>query len=207
MLRLLLTCILCVPLFSKAQMILPDLRLPAFTSSDSGQVVQNLSSFIRDNQKVYLTWKLNDTIAPEFVSVERSSNGRPFEVVGILKVAAEKKLFEWTDDAPGRGRNFYRISYRLTEGPNYHSAASPVFISENPEYRFYPNPVDNVLIIRSDLPLDVLIADPSGKIRIGPVRVQGLQTVNVSSLERGLYLLRITNKVTNVLTQEKLMKN
>jgi hypothetical protein len=207
MLRLLLICILWCPVFGKAQMILPDLRMPAFTSSDSNHVVQNLNSFIRDNQKVFLTWKVNDSIVPEFFSIERSSNGRPFEVVGVLKVPADKKSFEWTDDAPGRGRNFYRISYRLTEGPNYHSAASPVFISEDPEYKFYPNPVDNVLIIRSDPPLDVLIVDPSGKIRIGPLRVQGLGTVNVSSLERGLYLLRITNKITNVLTQEKLMKN
>ena len=74
-------------------------------------------------------------------------------------------------------------------------------------FKFYPNPVDHVLIIRSDAPLDVMISDANGRLRISETRVQGLHTINVSSLEKGVYLLRIVNKLTNMLTQEKLMKN
>jgi hypothetical protein len=74
-------------------------------------------------------------------------------------------------------------------------------------FKFYPNPVDNILIIRSEDALDVQILDATGKPKISLNQIQGLQTINVSTLEKGIYLLRVTNKKTTLVTQEKLIKN
>lgn len=73
--------------------------------------------------------------------------------------------------------------------------------------KFYPNPVDQILIVRSDLPVDVQITDGNGRPRITEARVQGLHTMNVSSLEKGIYIIRFSDKLTNVIFQEKLIKN
>ena len=74
-------------------------------------------------------------------------------------------------------------------------------------FRFYPNPVDNILIVRSEGALDVQVLDAAGKVRVSQSRLQGIQTINVSTLEKGIYYLRINNRSTGVVTQEKLLKN
>jgi hypothetical protein len=57
------------------------------------------------------------------------------------------------------------------------------------------------------MPIDVQITDGTGKLRITQPKVQGLATINVSSLEKGIYLIRFSNKLTGVMYQEKLLKN
>jgi hypothetical protein len=52
-----------------------------------------------------------------------------------------------------------------------------------------------------------MITDANGRLRVSASRVQGLHTINVASLEKGVYLIRVINKLTNVMSQEKLMKN
>ena len=74
-------------------------------------------------------------------------------------------------------------------------------------FKFYPNPVDNILIIRSENILDVQIIDAGGKLRISQANVQGLQTINVSSLETGVYVLRLHNRSANTIVQDRLLKN
>jgi hypothetical protein len=81
------------------------------------------------------------------------------------------------------------------------------FISGSQVFRFYPNPVDNLLIIRTENPVEVSIVDAGGKSRLNQSVSAGLQTLNVASLEKGVYLIRIFNRQTNQLQQEKLIKN
>jgi hypothetical protein len=110
------------------------------------------------------------------------------------------------DESPFPGRNYYRIKTSVKGKPVY-SITLIVHIGGELPYKFYPNPTDNILIVRSDISLDVQIADASGAVRISQAKVQGLQTINVSSLEKGIYTIRFTNKVSNTVSIEKLFKN
>jgi hypothetical protein len=83
----------------------------------------------------------------------------------------------------------------------------PVTIAGYVAFKFYPNPVDHVLIVRTEAPLDLMITDANGRLRLSESHVQGLHTINVSSLEKGVYLIRFINKLTNIMSQEKLIKN
>ena len=173
---------------------------------DPNRVISELSSRITENSKIILSWLVPGSL-PDFFAIERSDNGKSFEVVSVLSNLAPQKVFQWTDDVPRKGKSFYRIRYAFKHGDSLYSRTIPVSLAGYVAFKFYPNPVDHVLIIRSDAPLDVMISDANGRMRISETRVQGLHTINVSSLEKGVYLLRIVNKLTNVLTQEKLMKN
>ena len=176
-------------------------------SVDSTGIISELSSVVKENNRVMLTWKVNDTTLPEFFTVERSMNGKDFDVVAVVRLSGLNKKFEYTDDSPLKGRSIYRVMCAWKEGAQFYSSPVAVQLIGDASFKFYPNPVDNILIIRSDAPLDIQISDATGKTRLVINRVQGLQTVNVSTLEKGIYLLRVTNKASNVISQDKLIKN
>jgi hypothetical protein len=194
-------------LASYAQPQVPDWSGPAdMVKEDPGRIITELSSKITESSKIILSWLVTDSL-PDFFAIERSDNGKSYEVVTVLTNLNPQNRFQWTDDVPKKGRSFYRIRYAYKQGDSLYSKTLPVTIAGYEAYKFYPNPVDQVLIIRSEAPLDVMITDATGRTRITEYRVQGLKTINVSSLEKGVYLIRFINKLTNVMSQEKLIKN
>jgi len=178
-----------------------------YTVLDSASFITDLTSLVKDNSKVVINWKNSERVSPEYVTVERSCAGRDFEMVAVLKQPGQGKEFEWVDDAPGKGRNLYRIRFNGEDGQPYYSKVVTALIAGDISFRFYPNPVDNILIVRAESPLDVQFLDASGKIRLSQTRLQGIGTINVSSLEKGIYYLRIYNRTTGITTQEKILKN
>ncbi len=185
---------------------------PEFTSptdimiEDPNRIIRDLSSRITDNLKINLSWNVSGSM-PDFFAIERSDNGKSFEVVSVLSNLEAQKNFQWIDDAPRKGKSFYRIRYGFKHGDSLYSKTIPVTIAGYIAIKFYPNPVDHVLIIRTEAPLDLMITDANGRLRLSESRVQGLHTINVSSLEKGVYLIRFINKLTNIMSQEKLIKN
>jgi hypothetical protein len=173
---------------------------------DPNRIISELSSRITENSKIILSWMVSSAL-PDFFAIERSDNGKSYEVVTVLNNLTPQKIFQWTDDVPRKGRSFYRIRYAFRQGDSLYSKAIRVTIAGYVAFKFYPNPVDHVLIIRTEAPLDVMISDANGRLRISESKVQGLHTINVSSLEKGVYLIRFINKLTNFMSQEKLMKN
>ena len=173
---------------------------------DPNRIINELSSRITENSKIILSWIVKGAL-PNFFAIERSDNGKSFEVVSVLNNLSPQNVFQWTDDVPRKGRSYYRIRYSYNNGDSLYSKTVPVVIAGYTAFKFYPNPVDHVLIIRTEAPLEVMITDANGRLRISETRVQGLHTINVSSLEKGVYLIRVINKLTNVMSQEKLVKN
>jgi len=175
--------------------------------ADSSSYITNLSVSIFENARVILNWKQPEDTSLTFAVIERSTGGRNFEVVAALKQSEIKPENEWIDEAPPKGRSLYRVRFSGKEGQPAYSKAVETLIAGDISFRFYPNPVDNILIIRSEAIADIQIVDATGKQRIAINNLQGLQTLNVSGLERGIYFLRINNHTTGLLTQEKLLKN
>ena len=173
---------------------------------DPKNIVTDFTYVLKGDERVHLAWKVNNNKElVDFFAVERSANGKDFEMIEVLKSLPENQL-ELVDESPFPGRNYYRIRTSVKGKPVY-SITLIVHIGGELPYKFYPNPTDNILIIRSDISLDVQIADASGAVRISQAKVQGLQTMNVSSLEKGVYMIRFTNKASNTVSIEKLFKN
>lgn len=175
--------------------------------ADSFYLISDLKLAIKENNRVHLNWKITDNSIPEYFNVERSTNGKDFEKVAVVRLLPSDKLYEYIDESPVKGRCIYRVSCAWKDGHQVYSRAVTIQMGGENSFKFYPNPVDNILIIRSDALLDIQITDATGKLRISQNKLQGLQTMNVSNLEKGIYLLRVTNKITNVVLQEKLIKN
>lgn len=185
----------------------PGLLDPIFSNInlDSNNIVTDFTYTLKEKVKVHLQWKVTHIEMVDFFSIERSANGKDFAMIEVFKSLSKNK-FELIDESPVPGRSFYRIRTSVKGRPVFSRTLTVYSGSETP-FKFYPNPADNVLIVRSDMPLDVQIADASGEVRISQLRVQGLQTINLSTLEKGIYMIRFTNKASNKVTMEKLFKN
>jgi type IX secretion system substrate protein len=177
------------------------------TTTDSSYYITDLVHIIKENSKVILNWRLSDSLLTDFFAIERSCNSKDYEVVAVMKLAQVSKWFEWVDESPAKGKNVYRIKCAIKDNKQIYSRSISVQIAGDISFKFYPNPVDNVLIIRSENPLDIQILDAAGKMRLSQNGIQGLQTINVSSLEKGIYVLRLHNKLANTIVQERLIKN
>ncbi len=206
--KLLYLCIGALPLCTYAQTnpSAEGLIDTEMVVEDPNKIVTNLTSLVVDKSKVSLAWSVNDSL-PDFFIIERSENGRQFEVVTVLNNLQKKPDYQWVDDSPKKGRSFYRIKYAFDQGPYLYSSTVNAAISGYIDYKFYPNPVDHILIVRCETPIDVQIMDGNGKVRITETRIRGVHTINVTSLEKGVYIIRFSNKLTNVISQDKLIKN
>ena len=208
MLRYLLTCLagFCSLItFSQEMSSLGLLFVGKINFQDTSSLVISLTATVKDNSKVKISWKPG-TSRSEFYSIERSVNGGPFETIGVIKQTSEA-VIDWQDDLPVAGKDQYRIRCTLADGSQRYSATTSAIIAGNISFRFYPNPVDNVLIVRSESPVDIVIIDGNGKTRISQNQLSGLQMINVSSLEKGIYLIRVYNRYLNTQIQDRLVKN
>ncbi|MGZ5254928.1 MAG: T9SS type A sorting domain-containing protein [Flavitalea sp.] len=204
MFRLPIVFLMCtfICMHLRSQMTLPV--------SDTGTRITlngEMYTSIKDKNKVMISWPSMDSINIDYYSLERKTNDLEYELVGVIKRDSLLKNYQWFDEAATVGRHQYRLFIVTPEGHKNLLASSKVIMPGATDIKFYPNPVENVLIIRSSYPLDVMILDGQGMIRIPMFQVNGLYTLNVSQLKKGVYYIRFQNKLTGIVSQERLAKN
>lgn len=156
--------------------------------------------------KVILRWELASSQRGGYTNIERSAYKEgPFEVIAVLK--QDTVQLKFTDEQPLKGKSFYRLRWVLEEGNQYISNIGQAHLAGDMTCKFYPNPVDNVLIVRSEQALDLVLSDGNGRPRINLKLKPGLQTVDVSHLDKGLYIITLTQVESGRIITEKLMKN
>ena len=173
----------------------------------SATSIGQITATVKNRNKVVLQWYLDKPSAGGFSTIERSRNGIDYESIGVLKTGRNIVRQEYEDEMPVNGINYYRIKFSPTEGKFRISPVASASVAGDLSCKFYPNPVDKLLIVRSELPVDIQLIDSYGKIRINQKSSGGLQLVDVSLLEKGLYIITLTQKDSNKTFSEKLMKN
>ena len=132
-----------------------------------------------------------------------------FEMLSAMDASSVgmDSIYSLTDNSVGGGIVSYRI--RITGKDGKERCSHTVNMSSIPvaDFRFYPNPVDKLLIIRSSHPLNIQIVDIYGTTWFKQDVEGGMQIVNVSSLQKGNYILNATDKTTNTVISEQLVKN
>lgn len=177
----------------------------------------------RDN-KIFIQWQIgkdstayfpgaaNFTVAAYFTgaayfTIERSVEGKTYETIGILKAMENAFKYEFADEFPSRGQAYYRVRCTAKNGNELYSQPAMVILPGVTFFRFYPNPADKLLIIRSEGPVELQIGDGFGKQRISKSLAAGPQVIDVSFLEKGIYYIRITDKSTGRQQFDKFLKN
>lgn len=188
---------------------------PATTDSPVGRNVLQagdrlfvqFSAEVKESNKVILGWDVDSSTEGDYFVVERSSEGGPFETVGAQVSNSGKLHYELVDQAPPNGTDLYRIRYTSKGGASLYSRSTELSMSGEVDFKFYPNPVDKLFIVRTEHSIELDILDPSGSVRISKRLQPGIQVINATALERGVYILRVTDKESNRAISRQLVKN
>jgi hypothetical protein len=167
----------------------------------------HFSTEIKDASKVILEWDIDTATDGDYFIVERSTEGGPFETVGAEVSNNGKLHYELVDQAPPNGTDLYRIHYTSQGGVSLYSKSAELSMSGEVDFKFYPNPVDKLFIVRTEHSIELDILDQSGAVRISKRLQPGIQVVNATTLEHGVYILRVTDKESNRAISQQLVKN
>ena len=168
----------------------------------------NFNAVLKESTRsVSLQWDADSAFEGDYFVVERGPDEGHYETIGALRSTGIHGHYELTDQAPPNGLNYYRVKYTGRRDTAVYSKRVELSLSGEVDFKFYPNPVDKVFIVRTEHSLDVQIIDPSGNTRISKRLQPGLQVVSVASLERGVYIIRVTDKESNRAVSQQLVKN
>jgi hypothetical protein len=157
------------------------------------------------NGQAVLRWASPPVKSEDFFIIEKSSDALHFEMLSAMGASVgSDSVYSLVDNAVGSGTVSYRI--RIA-GKDLYSKTLNMTTVPAADFRFYPNPVDKLLIIRSSHPLSVQVLDAYGVIWFSQEVESGMQIVNVSALQKGNYILKATDKATNTVISEQLVKN
>ncbi len=178
-------------------------------NSPNPDLFTTFSSQVRNSKNVTLQWtvKAEDIENGSYFIVERGTDEEHFETIGVLKTSGNSTHYGLTDSSAPNGTGYYRVHYSGTGTVGAYSSIAMVTLSADVDFKFYPNPVDKLLIIRTGHNITIQVSDLTGAVRVTRELQPGLQVLNVSSLERGTYVLRIADKESNRVVTERLLKN
>lgn len=175
-------------------------------AQQDSSVFKDFSVSIKDH-KVSLSWDVTHATEGEYFVVERATDGDRFETIGALRKEVGNDHYELTDIAPPNGKDDYRIRFTTGDGRPDYTKTQEVSLSGEVTFSFYPNPVDKLLIIRTAHAIEVQVIDAIGSIRLAKALPAGIQVLNISTLEKGLYILRVADKESNRVISSELVKN
>ena len=160
------------------------------------------------NGQALLRWAAPPVRSEDFFIVEKSSDALHFEVLSAMDASVGlDSVYALVDNAVGNGTVYYRVRISSKDGQEHISKIISLHALPSADFRFYPNPVDKLLIIRSSHPLSVQVMDGFGAVWFTQEVGAGMQIVNVSALQKGNYIIKATDKTTNTVISVQLVKN
>jgi hypothetical protein len=175
-----------------------------------------LSNFTAGSFGAYnrLTWTTVTESKNSGFEIERSPDGIKFEKINLVSSKAEQGnssrpiSYTFTDEHPYNGNNFYRLSQRGNSNNKIYSKT--VLVNRSTDITkgvlsFYPNPVKTNL--------NIVLATSGANNKLQVINVNGVTlieknihlsasnqniTLNVSSLPKGTYFVRISGEKNNL---------
>jgi len=153
------------------------------------------------NTSVLLQWKTAREVNNDHFEVERSINGSDYTSIGNKepdKSINDSKNYQFTDNAPNTGINYYRIKQVDHDGKFSYSRVAMVNFKVKMGIQITPNPVTDFIMISMDAnlnPATIRIFDQGGRlvfnktnVVLSPIRI------SVSHLPKGWYVVETQRK-------------
>lgn len=179
----------------------------------SGVLPLRLLSFtaIKQNAGVLLQWQTSNEINTSHFEIERSNDGVTFEKIGITNALQNSGTpdYHFTDNAPVKGINYYRLRLVDRDGRyTYSPVVKVIFNNDGAGLVVYPNPAGNTITMKyaaNQKTVTLSIFDFAGrKVMSGEFNHQNSMQVNISALSKGLYTIKLTDGIKQM--QAKLVK-
>lgn len=150
------------------------------------------------NSSAHLNWQTKNS-GSHFV-VERSSDAVTFQrISNNLNSSSNTEFvhFDFVDNEPLSGRNYYRINEIDVDGKSSYSLTIDILFEKEGIIDVYPNPSSSILFVKKcDLKVKELY-NSIGQLIISTTENQ----IDVSSIPNGVYYLKCESKIQRVLIQ------
>jgi hypothetical protein len=168
---------------------------------------------INNNNSVYLEWKTYSESNSKQFEIERSTDGVNFERINIIAGAGNSssiKYYDFTDDnLPGKNKVYYRLKLVDIDGQYQYSKILLMHFTKESFYinKIYPEPASGIIHI------DISNVREATRCTISFINLNGTRVmtstttlnkgdniidVNISSLPKAVYMLKINNAETAV---------
>jgi len=155
-----------------------------------------------DADKVVLEWLTASELNNEGFQVERSRDGRDWEMLDFVKGKGTTELtnnYTYTDKVPVRGYNYYRLKQVDYDGVFEYSEIRTVLmeVKNKLPFRIYPNPVNDIVkVVFDELQegtTQVRLFNSRGQIIKEKIIDGGDNQMDLSDYPAGMYILKVTN--------------
>lgn len=144
---------------------------------------------------IQLEWiTANEKNVRDFV-VEHSNDGQQWIAIGQVlakNTGSSKEYYQFLHNSPQSGINYYRIQQRDEDGQFSYSVIRKINISGSARsLMVYPNPASgNLIQVQLEQSGVIEIYDAQGKRMLRKQLFAGIQTIDIHTFSKGVYLLR-----------------
>lgn len=159
---------------------------------------QNFTVTSQENKSVSVSWQVSQQINDKGYYVEHSVDGTNWDQLGFVANKGNTEnteQYSFTDENPVSGKNYYRICQVDLDGKESYSEIKilNIDINANNTVSVWPNPAKDVIHVQNNNEGYSIarIYNQSGAL-IGESKMQaGINTINVSNLSFGVYIINI----------------
>lgn len=171
-----------------------------FIHTGNGPLEISLTSIAASNHgnKNRVDWMMAEAKAGTFI-LERSNNAKTFSSIAEIPVMNNQRSYSYWDNDPFLGINYYRLKMIEPNGSfTYSEVVNATVKSKGAFYvEAYPNPASESVTVKASgvqgANAEIMIMDVTGKL-IRKVQMNGsLETINISNLASGVYLIKYTD--------------
>jgi len=178
-----------------------DFSTFVFVAKGVGVLPVELLSFTArcHKQKVTLDWKTATEINNDFFTIDRSSDGKNWDMIGKVNGMGNSnrnQYYSFTDETPLKGKSYYRLKQTDFDGQDTYFNFISTSCGRHGEYSISPNPTTNGIFIISgpEQNSDVVIMDAMGKI-IYETKIKDVETqIDLSNKVSGFYMVSVSSE-------------
>ncbi len=154
----------------------------------------------KKSSAVQLDWQTADEQNSDKFTIEHSTDGREFIAIGEVdakgnsSTAANNYGFLHKDPAPGS--NYYRLKMMDKDGTFEYSSVQKIYEGTEQAVTLFPNPAGKAVTVKGILEYENLsITDMYGKKLIERTIRQDIETIDISNLSNGIYMIQLFKNV------------
>lgn len=151
----------------------------------------------KDQTTATLDWTVGNAQDAKEYGIERSTDGRTWQLRGTMAAGAEQTGYTWTDAAPAAGINYYRVRIEEHNGTTVYSAVRQAAFGQTGSLKLYPNPAREavqVLLPEAKGSIHVWLIDATGRTLRTAIFPGQQGMLSLQGLIPGIYSVRVNDE-------------
>jgi hypothetical protein len=173
----------------------------AYTSSTATLPVTLVSfTATKQNRAALLNWTTSSEVNAKDYEIENSTNDTKYAQIGTVTAAGNSNVtlkYNFTDNAPAAGTNYYRLKMVNDDGSFAYSPIQILNFGSAGIILVYPNPAqDNINVTGVEAGMQLRVISTDGRILSTKIARGNTEKIFIDQLSKGIYFLQVIKNET-----------